>query len=144
MLLLKWRRPFLRSLVFVLNLKLLVALCSLYIYIIVLKCIKIDINQQQWQQQQNGDSILQLLCAGNVIINNNQIETKIKCKEKIASILLTWFISLLAQKKPRVATKSTITACVSPFSLQCGPQYFSNMVTTSKNCSDSLSSLRIF
>lgn len=52
-------------------------------------------------------------------------------------VSLTWFCLLLAQKNPNVATKSTITAWVSVFSLDFGPQYFSKMVTTSKNCSDS-------
>jgi hypothetical protein len=38
------------------------------------------------------------------------------------SNLRTWFILLLAQKKPNIAIKSTITACVSPFSVDFGPQ----------------------
>lgn len=57
--------------------------------------------------------------------------------------VLTWFSLLLAQKNPNVATKSTITAWVSVFSLDFGPQYFSKMVTTSKNCSESDSWLMI-
>lgn len=57
--------------------------------------------------------------------------------------VLTWFCLLLAQKNPIVAIKSTITACVSAFSFDFGPQYFNKMVITSKNCSDSDSRLRI-
>lgn len=56
---------------------------------------------------------------------------------------LTWFCLLFAQKNPNVATKSTITASVSPFSLDFGPQYFSRIVTTSKNCNESDSWLKI-